>query len=120
MSKGRFAFPLAMERGAALGEIHARPLALVKSPRVIFQLAFMTDGGSGVDHTVMANVSREAGVTPPGRDARHHAIGWGRERCAGSGTLNSRPGSGIARRRNGSAWRFRSTPSETAFHLRVR
>ncbi|MCO6187004.1 DUF3422 family protein [Rhizobium sp. L1K21] len=77
MGKGSFAFPLAAERQAALGEIHARPLALVKSPRVIFQLAFMTDGGSGVDHTVMANVSRQAGVTPPGRDARHHAINWG-------------------------------------------
>ncbi len=77
MSKGRFAFPLAAERRIALGEIHARPLALVKTPRVIFQLAFMTDGGSGVDHAVMANISRQAGVTPPGRDARHHAIGWG-------------------------------------------
>jgi uncharacterized membrane-anchored protein len=49
----------------------------VSSPRVIFQLAFMLDGGSGVDHAVMAEMSRQRGVHPPGRDARHHSMPWG-------------------------------------------
>mgnify|MGYP005806289039 CR=1 FL=1 len=77
MSKGSFSFPVAHDRARALGEIHSRPYVLVKSPRVIFQLAFMTDGGSGVDHAVMAEMSRQRGVSPPGRDARHHAMTWG-------------------------------------------
>lgn len=72
-----FSFPQAPDRARALGEIHSRPYVLVNSPRVIFQLAFMIDGGSGVDHAVMAEMSRQRGVTPPGRDARHHAMAWG-------------------------------------------
>jgi len=77
MGNGAFSFPLAPDRARALGEIHSRPYVLVNSPRVIFQLAFMIDGGSGVDHAVMAEMSRQRGVTPPGRDARHHAMPWG-------------------------------------------
>jgi uncharacterized membrane-anchored protein len=72
-----FSFPQAPDRARALGEIHSRPYVLVKAPRVIFQLAFMMDGGAGVDHAVMAEMSRQRGVTPPGRDARHHAMAWG-------------------------------------------
>ncbi|MBL0370556.1 DUF3422 family protein [Rhizobium sp. KVB221] len=77
MGNRAFSFPQAPDRARALGEIHARPYVLVNSPRVIFQLAFMMDGGSGVDHAVMAEMSRQRGVTPPGRDARHHAMAWG-------------------------------------------
>ena len=77
MGQGMFSFPQAPDRARALGEIHARPYALVSSPRVILQLAFMMDGGSGVDHAVMAEMSRQRGVSPPGRDARHHAMTWG-------------------------------------------
>lgn len=77
MSGGVFSFPQAPDRARALGEIHSRPYVLVESPRVIFQLAFMIDGGSGVDHAVMAEMSRQRGVAPPGRDARHHAMPWG-------------------------------------------
>jgi uncharacterized membrane-anchored protein len=77
MGNGAFSFPQAPDRARALGEIHSRPYVLVNSPRVIFQLAFMIDGGSGVDHAVMAEMSRQRGVTPPGRDARHHAMPWG-------------------------------------------
>lgn len=77
MGQGMFSFPQAPDRARALGEIHARPYVLVSAPRVIFQLAFMMDGGSGVDHAVMADLSRQRGVTPPGRDARHHAMPWG-------------------------------------------
>jgi uncharacterized membrane-anchored protein len=77
MGNGAFSFPQAPDRARALGEIHSRPYVLVQSPRVIFQLAFMLDGGSGVDHAVMAELSRQRGVAPPGRDARHHAMPWG-------------------------------------------
>jgi uncharacterized membrane-anchored protein len=77
MGNGAFSFPQAPDRARALGEIHARPYVLVNGPRVIFQLAFMIDGGAGVDHAVMAELSRQRGVTPPGRDARHHAMAWG-------------------------------------------
>jgi uncharacterized membrane-anchored protein len=77
MGNGMFSFPQAPDRARALGEIHSRPYVLVTAPRVIFQLAFMMDGGAGVDHAVMAEMSRQRGVTPPGRDARHHAMAWG-------------------------------------------
>jgi uncharacterized membrane-anchored protein len=77
MSTGAFSFPHFENRARALGEIHARPYVLVPSPRVIFQLAFMLDGGSGVDHAVMAKLSQQLGITPPGRDAHHHALPWG-------------------------------------------
>ncbi len=77
MGNGSFSFPVSPERAIALGEIHARPYALVTSPRVIFQLAFTTDGGSAVHHSVISELSRARGISPPERDARHHAIPWG-------------------------------------------
>lgn len=77
MGKGKFAFPSAPERAMALGEIHARPYALVGTPRVIFQLAFMTDGGSAVHHSVISELSRIHGVNTPAKDARHHALTFG-------------------------------------------
>lgn len=77
MSNGSFSFPVSPDRTVALGEIHARPYALVTTPRVIFQLAFTMDGGSAVHHSVIADLSRARGVAPPDRDARHHAIPWG-------------------------------------------
>ncbi|MCM2472937.1 DUF3422 family protein [Rhizobium sp. CG5] len=77
MVKRSFAFPAAPDRALALGEIHARPYALVKSARVIFQLAFMMDGGSAVHHAAIAELSRSRGVSPPERNARYHALAWG-------------------------------------------
>lgn len=77
MAKGDFAFPAAPERALALGEIHARPYALVQSGRVIFQLAFMMDGGASVHHAAIAEVSRARGIAPPEPQARHHALPWG-------------------------------------------
>lgn len=77
MAKRSFAFPPAPARAQALGEIHSRPYALVTTPRVIFQLAFMTDGGSAVDHAVLSELSRARGVSPPSREANHHALSWG-------------------------------------------
>lgn len=77
MKNGSFAFPPAAQRAQALGEIHARPYTLVPSPRVIFQLAFLTEGGTTVDHAVLSELSRSRGVSPPVRDANHHTMGWG-------------------------------------------
>ena len=77
MSKGSFAFPGHPERAVALGEIHARPYVLVRAPRVIFQLAFMAEGGLSVHHAVISEMSRSRGVSPPAADARHHALACG-------------------------------------------
>lgn len=78
MAKGSFAFPSAPLRAQVLGEVHSRPYALVTTPRVIFQLAFMTEGGAIVDHAVLSELSRVRGIAPPGRDANHHAMPWGK------------------------------------------
>lgn len=77
MDKKSFAFPVAPYRAQALGEIHARPYVLVSSPRIIIQLAFMTDAGTSVDQAVLAELSRARGIAPPGKEARHHALPWG-------------------------------------------
>ncbi|OJU04966.1 MAG: Egg lysin [Rhizobium sp. 63-7] len=77
MSKGSFAFPGHPERAVALGEIHARPYVLVRAPRVIFQLAFMAEGGLSVHHAVISEMSRSRGVSPRATDARHHALACG-------------------------------------------
>lgn len=74
---GRFSFPMAQGRADALGEVHARPFALVGKSRVIFQLAFLTEGGSVVDHAVLAELARARGVATPGRDAAHFSMAWG-------------------------------------------
>ncbi len=116
MAKGRFAFASAPERSLALGEVHARPTVLLAPSRIIVQLAFMMDGGSAVHHSVIAEMSRSRGVAPPERDARHHAMPWGRARCAGSGIPNSRHGSGMAPRRKNSAVILSATRSATVFH----
>ncbi|MGO4842868.1 DUF3422 domain-containing protein, partial [Rhizobiaceae sp. 2RAB30] len=42
-------FPAHGERPGALGEVHSRPHPLVETPRVLIQLSFMTEAGSGVD-----------------------------------------------------------------------
>ena len=72
-----FSFPAAPMRAKALGEVHARPHVLIEGPRLILQLAFMTDGGSTVDHAVLSELSRSRGVAPPARDANHHQLRWG-------------------------------------------
>ncbi|WP_377293033.1 DUF3422 family protein [Rhizobium sp. SG2393] len=77
MARRMFEFPPATARAQALGEIHSRPYVLVGSPRVILQLAFLTEGGSSVDQAVMAELSRSRGVSPPAREANHHAMSWG-------------------------------------------
>lgn len=70
-------FPAYSGRPSALGEVHARPYPLVEKPRVLIQLAFMTEGGSVVDHAVLGDLSRQLGIAAPDSQARHHAVKWG-------------------------------------------
>lgn len=64
-------------RSDALGEVHARPHPLLEAPRILIQLSFMTEGGTEVDHAVLAGLSRRLGIAAPDRRARHHAMKWG-------------------------------------------
>lgn len=65
-------------RAVATGEVHARPHALIEAPRLLVQLAFMTEPGSGRDHAVLAGLSQRLGIAPPDLAARHHAMRWGK------------------------------------------
>ena len=71
-------FPAHEGRPGAIGEVHARPHPLIETPRVLVQLSFMTEGGSGVDHAVLSELSRRLGIAAPDRQARHHAMKWGK------------------------------------------
>jgi len=71
-------FPAHEGRPGAIGEVHARPHPLIEAPRVLVQLSFMTEGGSGVDHAVLSELSRRLGIATPDRRARHHAMRWGK------------------------------------------
>lgn len=68
---------MAHGRSEAVGEIHARPFALVGRNRVIYQLAFLTEGGASVDHAVLSELARARGLAAPGRDANHFSMPWG-------------------------------------------
>lgn len=74
---GVLGFPAHDGRAGALGEVHARPHALIEAPRLLIQLAFMTEGGSAVDHAVLGGLSRRLGVAAPDQSARLHAMNWG-------------------------------------------
>jgi len=65
-------------RSGAIGEVHARPYPLVPAPRLLIQVSFVTIAGSVVDHAVLSELSRRQGVAAPDRQARHHAMRWGR------------------------------------------
>ncbi len=75
--QGAFTFPMAQGRSEALGEIHARPHLPVGPDRVIVQLAFLTQGGSPVDHAVLTQISLQRGLPAPARDAQHVIMDWG-------------------------------------------
>ncbi|WP_315918929.1 DUF3422 family protein [Mesorhizobium sp. SP-1A] len=70
-------FPAHGGRSGALGEVHARPHPLVAAPRVLIQLSFVTEGGTGVDHAVLTELSMRVGIAAPDKQARHHAMKWG-------------------------------------------
>ncbi len=77
MSSRSFSFPPATLRSRALGEIHSRPFTLVSLPRVIFQLAFLTDGQAGRDQEILADLALRQGVAAPSPESNHHAMTWG-------------------------------------------
>ena len=70
-------FPVHQGRAPAIGEVHARPHPVLSAPRVLIQMSFMTEGGSGVDHAALAEIARAAGVSPPDRSARHFTLARG-------------------------------------------
>ena len=69
------------QRPLALGEVHARPYPLITAPRLLVQVAFMTEAGFAVDHAVLTDLSRASGVAPPDKSARHLVL------PSGAGTL---------------------------------
>jgi uncharacterized membrane-anchored protein len=81
MSKRSFSFPVADMRARALGEIHSRPYTLISLPRVIFQVAFLTEANFAADQAILAELSLGQGVPAPATDTSHHTMTWG------SGTL---------------------------------
>jgi uncharacterized membrane-anchored protein len=81
MTKRSFSFPVADVRARALGEIHSRPYTLVALPRVIFQVAFLTEDNFAADQASLAELSLGQGVPAPAADTSHHTMTWG------SGTL---------------------------------
>ncbi|TWF54930.1 DUF3422 family protein [Neorhizobium alkalisoli] len=81
MSKRSFSFPVADMRARALGEVHSRPYTLISLPRVIFQVAFLTEANFAADHAILAELSLGQGVPAPAPDTSHHTMTWG------SGTL---------------------------------
>ena len=62
MTRRSFLFPAADIRARALGEVHSRPYTLVSLPRVIFQLAFLTEANFEADRAILAEMSLGQGV----------------------------------------------------------
>lgn len=63
------------ERGAVLGEIHARPFEAISPPRRILRFAFVTDQSQmAADRKVMTAFCAERGLPVPVADAKHHRI----------------------------------------------
>lgn len=81
MSKRSFSFPVAEIRAKAIGEIHSRPYTLVTLPRVIFQIAFLTEANFTADHAILTDLAVGQGAPAPAADSSHHVMTWG------SGTL---------------------------------
>jgi uncharacterized membrane-anchored protein len=77
LSKRSFSFPVADVRARALGEIHSRPYTLIPLPRVIFQVAFLTEANFVADQAILAELSLGQGVPAPASDTSHHTLKWG-------------------------------------------
>ncbi|MEL6919487.1 MAG: DUF3422 family protein, partial [Pseudomonadota bacterium] len=71
-------FPVHAERALALGEVHARPAPMIKSPRSLIKLCFVTEAGHSVDLAVLAELSRSNGTAPPADGSRHHRVETGK------------------------------------------
>ncbi len=66
------------QHALALGEIHSRPFPQFPSNRVILHYAFMSEGGGSVANAVLGELCRTRGQAVPGKEARYHAMSWGR------------------------------------------
>ncbi|MFN3670894.1 MAG: DUF3422 family protein [Bosea sp. (in: a-proteobacteria)] len=66
------------ERGAILGEVHARPFAPLETPRRLLHFAFLTDSRqAAADREALARFCTERGVPPPLEGAKHHRARFG-------------------------------------------
>ena len=73
-----FGLPSHPQRATALGEIHSRPFTLVRTPRAILHLAFMTEETEPArDLAVLTELCRMRGHSGPDPEARHHTLEWG-------------------------------------------
>lgn len=72
-----YGLPVHPERARALGEVHARPAPLFKAPRLIIQLAFVTEGGTAPDFATLSSLARAAGAVAPAASVRHHTFAFG-------------------------------------------
>lgn len=73
-----FGYPAHALRPEVLGEIHSRPFHLLKTPRALIQLAFMTGrDDSAADRQALARLCRSRGLSGPDAGARHHSVAWG-------------------------------------------
>lgn len=76
--RGALDMPSHPLRAVVLGEVHSRPFQLTPTPRVILQLAFLTENaGAGADLDSLAALSHSRGLSGPDPDARHHSLDWG-------------------------------------------
>ena len=75
-------FPAHPGRSAAIAEVHSRPPPLLASPRVLVQLAFMTEGNSAADTAAITDLCRRLGEAPPHEAERHYVL------RSGAGTLH--------------------------------
>ena len=77
LSNRSFSFPIADIRARAIGEIHSRPYTLLPSPRVIFQVAFLTEANFAADQATLRELSLGQGVPAPAENTSHHTMKWG-------------------------------------------
>jgi len=75
--RGALGMPSHRLRAAVLGEVHSRPFQLTPTPRVVLQLAFLTEKGGFADLESLAALSHSRGLSGPDPDARHHILDWG-------------------------------------------
>lgn len=68
-------FPAHDQRAAAIGEVHARPAPALRTPAILVQLAFLSE--ASVDFSALSELSRQRGISPPDKFARHHSMEWG-------------------------------------------
>ncbi|MDR5749085.1 DUF3422 family protein [Caballeronia sp. LZ029] len=71
-----YGMPAHEYRAQAVGEVHARPHLLIKSPRTLLQFAFMTGGDLSRDDAAMAELSSRLGVPQPDNTSALHGMTW--------------------------------------------